>query len=263
MTQAPAPETVRRLDHGFRWRGERDVSRLESFSDAVFAIVLALLFLRSVPPESFFELDAAMKSMLASIPAYAITCYLWFEHWLFSRRYNLRDGRTAFLNLLLLFLLLVYAYPLKFLFTTLFVRFFGPIGNLTESVITQGWQGMDTLLWLYSYYSGGYLLIFLVLVWLYRRALAEREMLQLNAFELYQTQASLVRFWFQIAVAAASIALAFAGRYVGYSAPGWIYCVLGPGMAILGVVQGRRSERLLRQVYQTSGGSSAAGSSGG
>ena len=64
MSEGPAPITPRRLDRGFRWRGEADVSRLESFTDGVFAIVLALVFLRAEPPLSFGDLDAALRSMV-------------------------------------------------------------------------------------------------------------------------------------------------------------------------------------------------------
>ncbi|MCR9244264.1 MAG: TMEM175 family protein [bacterium] len=247
MSEAVAPVTPRRIDRGFRWRGEKDVSRLESFTDAVFAIVLALLFLRDAAPESFFELEAAIKSLLAALPAFAITCYLWFEHWLFSRRFNLRDGTTAFLNLTLLFLVLVYAYPLKFLFTLMFIGFFGPIGSLDLASITQG-SNVDSP-WIFGYYSGGYLLIFLIFVLMYRRALSQREVMQLDAYEVYQTQASLTRFYFQMAVAATSVGLAVANVGVDIGAPGWCYMILGPGMGILGYVQGNRGEKIRKSIY--------------
>ncbi len=51
MTDATAtvPASPRLLDRRFRWRGT-DVTRLDGFTDAAFAIVLALLFLRAARP---------------------------------------------------------------------------------------------------------------------------------------------------------------------------------------------------------------------
>lgn len=249
MSEGPAPITPRRLDRGFRWRGEADVSRLESFTDGVFAIVLALVFLRSEPPLSFADLDAAMRSMVPALPAFAILCYLWFEHWLFSRRFNLRDPWVAFLNLALLFLVLVYAYPLKTLFTWMYVFMVGPIGELTPEVVQEGFRDFGGMPWMFTYYSSGYLLIFLVYVLLYRRAWKEREAMQLNAFEKYEVRASLVRFWFQILVAAASITFALTGLGEHNGLPGWCYMVLGPGMGILGWLQARRGAEIYRATY--------------
>ena len=57
---AASPAAPRLIDRAFRWRGS-GVSRLESFTDAVFAIVLALLFLRATPSETFAELEVAMS----------------------------------------------------------------------------------------------------------------------------------------------------------------------------------------------------------
>ncbi len=249
MSEGPAPITPRRLDRGFRWRGEADVSRLESFTDGVFAIVLALVFLRSEPPLSFADLGAAMRSMVPALPAFAILCYLWFEHWLFSRRFNLRDGWTAFLNLALLFLVLVYAYPLKTLFTWMYVFMVGPIGELTPEVVQEGFRDFGGTTWLFTYYSSGYLLIFLVYVLLYRHAWKERAAMQLNAFEEYELRASLVRFWFQILVAAASITFALTRVWEKSGLPGWCYMVLGPGMGVLGWMQGRRGAAIYRETY--------------
>jgi hypothetical protein len=69
----PTPQATppRRFDRHFRWRGT-NVSRLEGFTDAVFAIVLALLFLRAAPPTNFDELDAAMRALVPFAASFAI-----------------------------------------------------------------------------------------------------------------------------------------------------------------------------------------------
>ena len=50
---------------------------------------------------------------------------IWRGHYRFSRRYGLEDPYTVFLNVVLLFLVLFFVYPLKFVFTMLFEELSG------------------------------------------------------------------------------------------------------------------------------------------
>lgn len=240
----PESTPVRRhqlLDRHFRWRSE-GVTRLEGLSDGVFAIVLALLFLRAEPPADFGDLMAAMKSLLPFAATFAIVVYIWTEQWLFSRRYDLRDGVTMVLQLLLLFLLLVYAYPLKFLFTFLTVSFLGPIGELSRASMAAG--GMDPAT-LFTIYGVGYGSLFGVLAALYARAGALADALELDPVERLLTRAGAVQCLLQVAVASASMSLALAGVGLGWGLSGWLYAGIGPLMAAHGVWQGRRLAALV------------------
>ena len=100
---------------GFRMRG-RDVTRLESFSDAVFGFALTLLVVSLEVPKSFADLIAAMKDFPAFAVCFAMLAMLWNSHYRFCRRYGLDDGTTRFFTCVLLFIVLLYVYPLKFLF---------------------------------------------------------------------------------------------------------------------------------------------------
>ena len=51
--------------------------------------------------------------------------WVWYDHYRFFRRYGLADGITTTLTGVLLFLVLFYVYPMKFLFTMLFDQLFG------------------------------------------------------------------------------------------------------------------------------------------
>jgi hypothetical protein len=234
----PVPVSPRLIDRSFRWRGT-DVTRLEGFSDAVFAIVLALLFLRAAPPETFADLSAAMKALVPFAATFAIIAYIWVEHWLFSRRYGLRDAWTTLLNLVLLFLLLFYAYPLKFLFTFLTVVSLGQIGELTQTRMLEGMRGAADAERLFVFYGAGYGAIFLTLALLYARAYQLRERLVLNAYECHQTRASMQRSLLQAGIAGISI-LVTKTYGVAWGVPGWIYATIGPVLTVHGTWQRRR-----------------------
>ena len=62
------PTTLLRIDRYFDWRG-KDISRLEGFSDAAFALMLTLLVVSSVVPNSY---EGLVESM-ADFPAFALT----------------------------------------------------------------------------------------------------------------------------------------------------------------------------------------------
>jgi hypothetical protein len=245
MSDAVLPPTQRLLDRHFRWRGT-NVSRLEGFCDAVFAIVLALLFLRAAPPETFGDLKAAMKALVPFAATFAIIAYVWVEHWLFSRRYDLHDGWTTFLNLLLLFLLLFYAYPLKYLFTLLFVALVGPIGTLDHASMLRGFAGSADMVRLYVFYGVGYGAIFLVLALCYWRAGRLQRELGLNPIEAFLTRSGTTQCLLQVGFAALSIVVAILGLGLRFGLPGWIYALIGPTMAVHGMWQGGRVQRLSR-----------------
>src|SRR5215212_3401132 len=103
-------------EESFRWRGE-DVSRIEAFTDAVFAFAVTLLVVSLEVPRTFEELLATMRGFFAFAICFALLLSVWYEHYKFFRRYGLRDVPTIWLNSALLFLVLFYVYPLKFLFT--------------------------------------------------------------------------------------------------------------------------------------------------
>src|SRR5579872_6252727 len=102
-----------------RWRSH-EPTRLETFSDAVFAFAVTLIIVSLEVPKSFDELFETMKGFVAFGACFGILFLIWNSQNIFFRRYGLVDAYTTFLNGVLLFLVLTYTYPLKFLFTLLF-----------------------------------------------------------------------------------------------------------------------------------------------
>ncbi len=174
----------------FRWRGA-DVSRIEGLSDAVFALCLALLALNVDVPQTYQELQVLFSEVPAFLATFAILGMIWHTHYLFFRRYGLRDGLTTFLNAILLFLVLLYVYPLKFLFTAVFDLFASGFSESPTNAAggemfggADGWENMRSLMLIYAV---GYATVFGVFVLLYQRAWSQRGRLKLDSVELAYT----------------------------------------------------------------------------
>jgi Endosomal/lysosomal potassium channel TMEM175 len=240
MTASELPHARRLLDRHFRWRG-LEVSRMEAFADAVFAIVLALLFLQSEPPANLDDLKAAMKALLPFAVTFLLLTMVWVDHHRYFHRYGLFDKTTFFGNLWLLFLVLVYAYPLKFLFTMMSVMWFGPIGNLTRQSMSVGTDELDGVR-LMTFYGIGFGAIYATFALLYRHALRRGEDLGLDAVERHLTVSSMLECLVLVAFALLSVLLAWIAT-TGVS--GLVYFGIGPAMGLLGWRRGAALRRLL------------------
>jgi uncharacterized membrane protein len=167
---------VARLDAGrdprFRWRGG-DVSRVEAISDAVFGFALTLIVVSLEAPKTFDDLKHEMFSIPIFACSFTLLLLIWFKQYRFFRRFGLEDVTTTILNFALLFVVLVYVYPLKFLFTALFN---GSTQHLTAAEYPQ----------LLAIYSAGYIALNLIFVFLYRHALSFMRELELSTAEVYE-----------------------------------------------------------------------------
>jgi hypothetical protein len=97
---------------------------LEGLSDAVFAFAVTLLVVSLEVPETFNELLRVLRGFFAFAVCFGILFWVWYDHYRFFRRYGLEDGFTTTLTGVLLFIVLFYVYPMKFLFSTLFDQLF-------------------------------------------------------------------------------------------------------------------------------------------
>ncbi|MCG8435099.1 MAG: DUF1211 domain-containing protein, partial [Gammaproteobacteria bacterium] len=111
------------VKNGFRLRGH-DMTRIETFTDAAFAFAVTMLVI-SVDeiPGTFDELLAALKGVPAFAACFAQIMLFWYAHLVWSRRFGLEDMPTVILSCLLVFVVMVYIYPLKILFSSMFAYF--------------------------------------------------------------------------------------------------------------------------------------------
>src|ERR1041384_844538 len=104
---------------GFRWRSH-EITRVEGFSDACFGFAVTLLIVSLEVPKTSTELLGAMRGFGAFVVTFFMLASLWYSQHLFFRRYGLEDRVTVILNLALVFMVLFFVFPLKFLFNLIF-----------------------------------------------------------------------------------------------------------------------------------------------
>jgi uncharacterized membrane protein len=219
----------------FRWRGG-EITRLEAFCDVVFGFALTLLVVSLEVPRNYHEMMEVMRGFLPFAICFAQLIMLWRAHYQFSRRYGLEDPYTVFLNIVLLFVILFYVYPLKYVFTMVFGQVTGTI-----AVTGVGWHEASVLMRIYAV---GFSSVFTLFALMYGHAYRLRDQIGLDAVEVLETRTSLEQNVIMAVVGAISFVLALKSPPLA----GWWYFVLGPALAIHGSIQGRKIRLLAEKV---------------
>lgn len=168
-------------------------------------------------PKTPDQLVELIRGSLPFAVTFAMICYIWWEHNKFFRRYGFQDAWTAFLNAVLLFVVLFYVYPLKYLATALL----GRLAGMAEVPDLSGRLIMVT-------YSVGVMAIFGLLLLLYRHAWTKREALNLDATERVMLRFSVRAHLISTSLAVVSIVLALSLPENAMMYPGVLYGLMGP-----------------------------------
>ena len=203
---------------GFRLRG-LEMTRLETFIDAAFAFAVTMMVIATDRvPDDINGLFAAFRNIPAFIASVAVLGIFWRGHWLWSRRYGLEDGVSIFISWTLLVTILIYIYPLKAIFGSMFYLLSG--GQLGQALgVRTEMQGRA----IFAFYAIGFTAVGLQIVLLYLRAWKLRGPLRLNEQEKFLTRGEIMGWSLPptIGIIALVLAVTLPARHVPWS--GWIY----------------------------------------
>lgn len=217
MADSPLRSTQGGEPH-FRWRGT-SISRIENVSDAVFGLAITLLVVATAVPESFAQLKVLLRDFVPFGVCVLLIGFIWHTHYTFFRRFGLEDRPTMLINALLLFVLVFFLYPLKFLASLLFDLLSGIPQTSAQP------SDADQLLAIYCF---GYLLVFALLAALYLRALRLRDFLALTPVELLIARRS---FWHLVVhVGCSALVLMVATTISTRGLAGLLFFLIGPAV---------------------------------
>lgn len=207
--------------YGFRYRGGEN-TRIEAFTDAAFAFAVTLLMIGGghVPT----NVDQLLN-VLGNVPGYAasfaLLCLFWFAHYKWYRRYGIEDGGSILLSLLLVFLVLIYVYPLHMMFNA--VISIGPSAGFQ----VRTWSDWRTM---YVVFGIAYASMSVVILLFYLHALRLRRQLELDGAEVAITRSGVLRWVLSASVGILSAVLALlihpAAQSALYALPGYTYFLI-------------------------------------
>lgn len=180
-----------------KWRGH-EVTRIEAFSDAVFAFAVTLLIVSLEVPKNFDELLNSMKGFVPFAFSFACIFQVWMDQNLFFRRFGMHDDTTLRLNGMLLFMILFYVYPLKYMFTSMYSG-------------TLAFNDIQHAQYMYYIYGGAFGAIYLLIAILYHHAYRRRDHLKLTDSEAFEVRTYCYRHMGLAVVGLISVILAMLG----------------------------------------------------
>jgi hypothetical protein len=218
-------------------------TRLESFVDASFAFAVTLLAISiGHLPTSVSEMLHALRGIPAFALSFLLIARVWLAHRAWSRHYDIEDTFSIQLSLVLVFLVLVFVYPLRFIFGLLFAWL--SHNYLTDQPIEV--NSIHEYRMAFEVYGIGFAAIAGVFVLLYRHAAHAAERIGLDAAERIVTQMH-SRVWMGIglvaltsAACAAAIPLDERSDWV-FTIPGGLYALNG---VIAPLIRRRAAQRL-------------------
>lgn len=232
---------------GFNWRGN-EPTRVEALSDMVFAFALTLLVVSADPPASFDELTQQLWGFPGFAAAFAILLVVWNSHYIYFRRYALSDGWTTFLNAALLFLILFFVYPLKYL-AMMLSAFVQTVVEGRASAPMTTFEARKAL----QVLAVAYAAVFLMFAALYANARRKSDALGLSDQERRMTRFS---FWQQIihAFVAAIVATGASLPYWWAPMSGFVFFFVGPLIFLAGAITMRPGKDIPRPANDIASG---------
>ena len=206
------------VEDQFRLRG-LEVTRLDTFIDAAFAFVLTLLVISfDEIPSNYAEMLVAVKRVPGFAASFATLMMFWLQHRRWSRRYGLENTRTILYSLALIFVVMVYVYPLRTIFEGMFHSLSG--GYLSASFKIETYNDLRMV---FVFYSVGFFAMSLLVSQLYRAAMRSSNSLALNKIEQRKTRLHILTWTLAASLGLLSILLAFVVPDTWITVSGYIY----------------------------------------
>jgi uncharacterized membrane protein len=237
------------MNKEFRFRGE-EPGRLENFSDAVFALAITLLLISTSAPSNFEQIKKFVWELIPFSACIVLIVLIWHEHFVFFYRYGLRNPKVIALNTIFLVIVLFYVYPLKFLCKLLILfplaRAFNEQTLLIELSAMLRVEDVSQLMVIYGFGASS---IFFTLMFLYRYALKNSALLQLNQVEEFDTRHSMYSnlLMGSVPLISALIAFLFRDLQLGGMISGFTYFLYTPIMYFYNMRMTKRRKKLLEE----------------
>ena len=214
----PDLDQLARLD-GFRLRGI-EMTRLETFIDAAFAFAISMLVIAAQQiPDNIQALLAAFKNVPTFICSIAVLGIFWRGHWLWSRRYGLEDGRSILISWVMMITILIFIYPLKAIFGSMwYLLSNGQVGQRLSLHTTEAQARA-----LFAIYALGTIAVSAEILLLNLRAWQLREPLRLNIRERLATRGELMGWGIPVGVGIVALGLALTLPIEKIAWSGWVY----------------------------------------
>jgi uncharacterized membrane protein len=214
------------------------ITRLEEFSDAVFGFALTLLVITANVPRSYPELIMLLQGIPSFACCFALLVWIWSEHDRFFERYGVQDGRTTLINSALLFVVLLYIYPLKFMFDS-FMMQFGLVASPDLKRMT-----LEELARASAIYGFGFFVLMSLFALLYHNAWRQRDVLELDRIDAFDTRSHAGHHLVSAGVGLFAMAFALLGpRRLAFLSPA-SFGLMGPAHALYGRARQRQRDRL-------------------
>jgi uncharacterized membrane protein len=219
------------------WRTDSP-SRIEGFSDAVFGFALTLLVVSLEVPRTLDELMVVVRGFLPFAATFATIAWLWYEHYVFFRRFAPEDRVTIALNCTLLFMVLFYVYPLKFLFTLVVNMLLG-LPSFDAAYSREG-DGARLMI----VYGLGFVIVFVTFALMYVNVLTRRVKMRLTAIEVFDAKVGIIYHLGTAGVGLLSLAIVLIGGEDVAAYSGISYALIGVVHGVVGATFGPRRAQL-------------------
>lgn len=163
----------------------------------------------------------------------------WYGHWQWSRRFGLEDMTSIILSSTLVLAILIFVYPLKFLFSLAMNWYSG--GRLSPDAEI---RSLDELYAIFAIYGIAYAVMAALIAAINFHGLRQRESLDLNPLEIAIARAEAGAWSVVCAVGALSAAIALFTPKSEIVLPGWVYMLLPIIMPLFGA----RNRRTIHQL---------------